>query len=514
MRFSFLSAVVVALAADATVASSWFGKAAYNEWHETELERWLSDHDVAYPTPADRKDLENLVKQNWDSKVSAPYSSWDTKQLQNYLSSKGHQVKKGTESNKDSLVGQVKSAWHETGDTASNSYDSVKDWIFDTWSESQLKAFLDYHGVPNPSPRTRDSLLKSARENYQSAANKIGETAAYPGDWLYESWSESDLKAWLDERGVPVPQGNSRNKLIASVRRNARLSGNKLASATDAAAASASSATQALSDKLLDSWSDSQIKEWADKNGIKVPQGSNRNELLALARKHSAKLASSDSSVANAATSMVGDAASSGSSMAGNAASSASSLVGNAASSASSMAGSATGKAGKAGASASSLDGAASSNAGNQYAQATDDAALKANQAYNAADSWFDWIKAQVGLGASKISASGTAYASSASASGKGYASDASASLASAAGRAGNSASSASGRAANSASSASGKVAKSASSASDYASKSGASDASYHGQKATDAAKESMSKASNRVGEAAQKATDYIKEEL
>jgi len=41
---------------------------------------------------------------------------------------------------------------------------------------------------------------------------------------------------------------------------------------------------------LLDSWSDSQIKEWADKNGVKVPQGSKRNELLALARKHRASL--------------------------------------------------------------------------------------------------------------------------------------------------------------------------------------------------------------------------------
>ena len=41
----------------------------YNKWHETELERWLSDHDVPYPAASDRKDLENLVKENWQTKI-------------------------------------------------------------------------------------------------------------------------------------------------------------------------------------------------------------------------------------------------------------------------------------------------------------------------------------------------------------------------------------------------------------------------------------------------------------
>lgn len=64
----------------------------------------------------------------------------------------------------------------------------------------------------------------------------------------------------------------------------------KLSDQAASASASAASAAQTLTDKLLDSWSDSQIKEWADKNGIKVPQGSKRNELLAIARKHRAEL--------------------------------------------------------------------------------------------------------------------------------------------------------------------------------------------------------------------------------
>ncbi|KAG9786486.1 hypothetical protein KCU95_g8349, partial [Aureobasidium melanogenum] len=178
MRFNFATAAVLALGAQSVAASTWFSKAAYNKWHETELERWLSDHDVPYPTPADRKDLVDLVKNNWNDKVAQPYNTWDTKQLQNYITSSGQQVKKGTEQNKDSLISQVKSYWSETADQASDAYSSVQDWVFDSWTDSQLKAFLDYHSIPNPSPRSRDTLLHSARSNYQSVAKKAGETTA------------------------------------------------------------------------------------------------------------------------------------------------------------------------------------------------------------------------------------------------------------------------------------------------------------------------------------------------
>lgn len=207
-----------------------------------------------------------------------------------------------------------------------------------SWNENQLKAFLDKHGVPPSQSRTRGSLLATARQNYEAIAKKTSQTINYPGNWLYDTWSESELKEFLDERGVPVPQPSTRDKLIASVRRNSRLASLKLKETSASASASAKAATQSLSDSLLDAWSDSQIKEWADENGIKVPQGSKRNELIALARKHRDLL---------------------------------------------------TGE--KVASSASSAFGAATSKAGNQYAQATDDASLKSEDAFNAAVStWSD----------------------------------------------------------------------------------------------------------------------------
>lgn len=413
-----LSCLVVALAADATVASTWLSKPAYNKWHETELERWLADHDVPYPTAADRKDLEKLVKDNWHSSVTQPYSSWDADRLQKYLGEKGYQAKKGTEKNKDSLVSQVKSAWHETEEQAYQAYESVKDWIFDSWTESQLKAFLDRHGIPNPQPRNRDTLLKTVRENYHSMATKAGQAAAYPGDWIYETWTESDLKAWLDERGYPAPQPSTRDKLIASVRRNSRIASTNMSAAMASASASAKAAKESITNAMFDSWTESQLKEWCDKNGVKVPQGSRRNDLLALARRQHAKI--NDETVAS---------------------------------------------------SASNYYGAATSAAGNEYARATDDASLMGNKAFSFVYGYFDWVRHKLGLYASEASASASQAGATASASVSSMGSHASKSAASMASSASNMASSASKSASSMASSAS----KSASSASDKASKSAAS---------------------------------------
>ena len=103
----------------------------YNKWHETELERWLSDNNVPYPTPADRKDLENLVRDNWQAKVATPYNDWDVSQLQSYLKQKGIDTKDTVAANKEGLVASVKEYWYETEDKAEEAWSSVRDWIFD-----------------------------------------------------------------------------------------------------------------------------------------------------------------------------------------------------------------------------------------------------------------------------------------------------------------------------------------------------------------------------------------------
>ncbi|KAK0281863.1 hypothetical protein LTR35_002950 [Friedmanniomyces endolithicus] len=423
MRFHVVAVTALATCAAADIFGS-ASRTAYNKWHETELERWLSDHNIPFPAASDRKDLQNLVQTNWDNNVAKPYNSWDIHQLTSWMSSQGHEVKKGTEKNKDSLLSQVQGYWQGTSDSANDAYSNVQHWIFDrcdwsqakilgslltvnSWTDSQLKAFLDYHGIPNPQPRTRDSLLSTARSNYQSAANKAGETFSYPGDWLYQSWSDSDLKLWLDERGVPVPQPSSRDKLIATIRRNSKTASDYASSQAASMSKSASSAQQSLSNQLLDSWSDTKLKEFLDKNNINVPQGSKRNELVALARKNYAKL--SGDNVAS---------------------------------------------------SASSFFGAASTSAGNTFNQATADA-------YGAFRSYYDYFANQVGFASAdaKASMSSASSAMSTAASSSASAASKSASSASKQASKGNYASSASSAAAAATDSAKGGYLSSASSA-------------------------------------------------
>lgn len=307
--------ISLALVADVTLASSWLSKAAYNKWHETELERWLSDNNIPYPTPADRKELEKLVQANWDTHVVTPYRDWDANRLTEYLKRKGVETKESAENARDSLISQVKNYWYETEDKAQAGWTNVKDWILDTWSDSQLKAFCDRHGIPVPQPHKRDTLLQKVRENFHTIAEKLGETASYPGDWLYETWTESDLKEWLDTHGFPAPQPTTRDKLIASVRRNSRLAYLRMQEEAERSRSKVQEAYATLTDKLIDAWGESQLKEFCDKNGIKVPQGTKLNELRALVRKHRAEImgdtvADSAASAFGAATSSIGSAAS------------------------------------------------------------------------------------------------------------------------------------------------------------------------------------------------------------
>lgn len=41
-------------------------------------------------------------------------------------------------------------------------------------------------------------MLEKIRANYETTAKKAGETAAYPGDWLYDTWSSMNtfLHIW------------------------------------------------------------------------------------------------------------------------------------------------------------------------------------------------------------------------------------------------------------------------------------------------------------------------------
>lgn len=267
MRLSYSSLVLLPLLLQTGLAWTNAEKAVYNRWHRTELERWLDDNNVPHPTSADVKELRGLVKKNWDS-VTSPswFQSWDDVRLNDYIKSKTGVASTGKDRN--ALVKQIEVIWNEgVSKLPTEKWDEAKDWVFDSWSDSQLRSFLEYHKITKPALTTREKLLNAVKESYDDVARKFeGQPSAsdvvhYPGNWLYDSWSDSDLRNWLVERGLLEPKAvpKTRAGLVAAVRRNwfvSQVMGgvnslhDSASSASVSASKSASSASQVVSSSL------------------------------------------------------------------------------------------------------------------------------------------------------------------------------------------------------------------------------------------------------------------------
>src|ERR1700738_2354749 len=97
------------------------------------------------------------------------------------------------------------------------------------------------------------SLLTKATDASGSAASQATEYAWQKKDTAFDAaldrWSETRLKAFLDSRGVPVPQNGKIDELRAAVRHNAHRA----------------KVHAGFSDAAFDTWSTEQLKEWLGK---------------------------------------------------------------------------------------------------------------------------------------------------------------------------------------------------------------------------------------------------------
>lgn len=252
--------------------------------------------------------------------------------------------------------------------SAQAAYATLTDMIIDAWGESQLKDFCDKNGIPVPQGTRANELRALVRKHraeilgdtagasassaFGAATSKAGNQFAKATDYASlaaqdafnqaaGTWSESRLKAYLDSRGVPVPQQSNVDSLRALVRKHSHKIStggnawtfddfsrdtlkNYLAKHGDAAAKAAAEKKDATRDELFsvahsayssastaggtgfasmtsaiaaatenakastfDAWSETDLKAYLDSYGISVPQGSKLEELKALARKHS-----------------------------------------------------------------------------------------------------------------------------------------------------------------------------------------------------------------------------------
>lgn len=123
---------------------------------------------------------------------------------------------------------------------------------------------------------------------------------------LFNAWSESDFKKFFDQHGIKVPQGSTRNEMVALARKHRySLVGEPTASVTSAYGAATSKAGneyarakddagmkfEHLFNSAIEKWSDTRLKAFLDARGVPVPQGTKREELLSKVRLHGHKAA-------------------------------------------------------------------------------------------------------------------------------------------------------------------------------------------------------------------------------
>jgi hypothetical protein len=152
-----------------------------------------------------------------DQAFEAAIDAWSDTRLKAYLDERGVPVPQNGKI--DELRALVRHNAHKAKVRAGFSDDA-----FDTWSSEQLQEYLG-----KKAKGTRDELISSAKKQYASASAKGGKEwealtakGAKATAYLFDQWSDSDLKSFLDSYGVPVPQGSKRNELIAAARRNSR----------------------------------------------------------------------------------------------------------------------------------------------------------------------------------------------------------------------------------------------------------------------------------------------------
>lgn len=102
---------------------------------------------------------------------------------------------------------------------------SCRDWLRSTGDKQSKK-------LANKADATRADLVAAAQKNYAAASAASGTKYASLTSSLaqatgsaktnaFNTWSDSELKAYLDSYGVPIPQGTTTNQLRAYARNHA-----------------------------------------------------------------------------------------------------------------------------------------------------------------------------------------------------------------------------------------------------------------------------------------------------
>jgi hypothetical protein len=217
----------------------------YSSWSASQLKAWLEAHHIPVPTSAahSQQDLRALVAESWDTASAWTYDqyaaaqqaftnikgdvfdTWDESQLRQFLLKQGIVAPKGskeylvllakakynsyrnvassfasqasatastmmygdtsyeTSKSASSLVASATSAVAQATKDAFRALDDAKDYVYSTWSDSQLRSYLEKKGVlKSEEQKTREQLLAMMKDAYAAVTEP-----------LYDAWGDSTM---------------------------------------------------------------------------------------------------------------------------------------------------------------------------------------------------------------------------------------------------------------------------------------------------------------------------------
>lgn len=108
--------------------------------------------------------------------LRATPSHYDANHFRNWLGTQNHKAAKKSSATRDELVKNAQDAYASASKSGGSSYasvtsylasatDAAKDTTFDTWSDSELKSYLDSYGISTYQGSTINELRAMARRN-------------------------------------------------------------------------------------------------------------------------------------------------------------------------------------------------------------------------------------------------------------------------------------------------------------------------------------------------------------
>jgi len=180
---------------------------AYAKWDDVELRAWLQVHNVPVPERSSQAELKQLVEQNWNTASAWTYDqyasaqksfselrdsafeTWDDSRLRSFLLEHGVASPHGP---REQLVVLAKQKYRAYNNAAA-SYSSVA---------SAAASTAIYGDTQHQMSKSAGSIASQATAAAARATKDVARSFDDSKDYVYSTWTDNELRTYLEEKGV------------------------------------------------------------------------------------------------------------------------------------------------------------------------------------------------------------------------------------------------------------------------------------------------------------------------